>query len=193
MHLRHVPWFALAMLVALSALARTAHAQFDITTPPLEVPIRWCVLDGNAPTLADPGLVNEGSTKAILLRRLARASNNIYLPQANVIFRSGLPAPDPGGVLAAPLVFPVLLDTMTIIGSPGKVLLPCSATDGCNGNAGQKGDGGVEFNDLINRCRKEWILELGLGTTGITAVQIDEFVNTSGTIIRFVGFGSSSL
>ncbi len=107
MRLRHLPWLALAAVAALLALPQTANAQFDLTTPPLEVPVRWCVLEGTAPTLIDPGLVEENSTKAILLRRLARVTNNIYLPQANVIFRSGLPAPDPGGIVAAPSVFPV--------------------------------------------------------------------------------------
>ena len=74
--------------------------------PPLiKVPIRWCAIgidddgdgtiDRGAPSIVDPGLVGESSVKDVLWRRHERVSDNIYIPQANMTFRSGATAAAP--------------------------------------------------------------------------------------------------
>jgi hypothetical protein len=101
-------------------------------------------------------------------------SDNIYLPQANITFRSGAIFQNPA--------FPVI-DDPNPVGEPGDIQAPCPA-DG-SGCSGAIGDNGVEFNDAIDRCHDAWPAE----SKGIIAVQVNKFVDSNGERVLVGGAG----
>src|SRR5918996_3940644 len=67
------------------------------------VPIRWCVIandtNGNgrvdpgeqgAPAFTNPGIVGEVDTDNVLWRRHERPSDRVFIPEAQITFRSGI-------------------------------------------------------------------------------------------------------
>lgn len=146
--------------------------EFSASSPfssQIKIPIRWCCVEGS-PSLQNPALVGEDSINNVLLRRLTRVNDNIYIPQPNILFRSGINPANPN------LNFPIIQDPNTSAGKLGDVLLPSI---------------GAEFMQLINKCRAVWG-ENDKTVTGITAVHINRFVDSTGTPVRTVGFGGGS-
>jgi PKD repeat protein len=174
-------------VTALSADQRGIHRPIDITTvangagngcdigscelgvgqtlPSIGIPVRWCVVEGAASFGATPDqvLVNE-----ILRLRHDRSSDEIFEPQGSIRLRSG----------ANDLIrnYPILTDPDTTIGVLGDVHI--------DPDTNQYG----EFLQLIADCRTAW--ETADPTiTGITAVQINQFVDDSGNPLSLFGLG----
>jgi hypothetical protein len=55
----------------------------------LQVPLRWVALKGS-PAVTNPGGVGEANTNDVLWRRHERASDRIWIPGANITFRSAI-------------------------------------------------------------------------------------------------------
>ncbi len=166
----------------------TGQAQ-GLAAAPLEVPVRWCVLEGS-PTLTDPAGV-----KTRLHTRMADMNNFVYRPKADILFRSGLPVQQGGGgggLAIPPARYPVIPD-LNLVGNEGDVINSCPANPDPNTRCdGRPGDGGKEFNEVINRCRLAWLTQLGTIVNGVTAVQIRSFVTKDGDATGWVGFGYSA-
>ncbi len=165
----------------------TGQAQ-GLAAAPLEVPVRWCVLQGS-PTETDPSGV-----KTRLHNRMADMNNFVYRPKANILFRSGLPVQQGGGggLAIPPAQYPVIPD-LSLVGNPGDVINSCPAEPDPNSRcASSPGDGAKEFNEVINRCRLAWLTQLGTVVNGVTAVQIRGFVTKDGVATGWVGFGYSA-
>src|SRR5436305_1476577 len=86
--------FVATLLVAtcLSLMARTpgANAQSPIADV-IQIPIKWCAVEGTTAAM-NPSSLGETTTEAVLMRRLQRASDLIWLPGAEIVFRSALPS-----------------------------------------------------------------------------------------------------
>jgi CSLREA domain-containing protein len=135
--------------------------------PLIEVPVRWCVVEGaasfdfNSPTV-------QADVNAALVERHELANENVFRPQARVRFRSAANANIPN--------FPIIPDIDTTIGGEGDVVIDPStgAYD--------------EFLRLIASCRDAW-QALDPLIVGITAVQINRFVGPDGNPIDVQGVG----
>ena len=109
--------------------------------PPIVVPVRWCFLEG-APSFDDPSLVGQTQAdidearKLVLWKRHERVTSFIYFDQANITFRSAATFEQP--------VFPTIKD-LDDTGGIGNVFAKTS-----------DGDGGTEFDDVLNACRTRW-------------------------------------
>jgi hypothetical protein len=132
----------------------------------LHVPISWCALQGS-PAADNPDITPVGGTAAdtdtdsVLWRRHERPTDNIWVPQAGVSFRSAIN--DTWGTLN----FPIIADPDTSFGNPGDVRgedLSVSST---------------EFDAVVNACETAWA-GLGRAGIGITAVNVNLFVNAAG-------------
>jgi hypothetical protein len=55
----------------------------------IQVPLRWCALEGTS-AVDNPSAVGESTTDNVLWRRHERASDNIWIPGANITFRSAM-------------------------------------------------------------------------------------------------------
>ncbi len=143
----------------------------------VEVPVRWCGLRG-APSIEDPSLLGATNVNDLLRRRHEVVTENIYDPQAGILFRS-----------AANFIvenFPLLPDPDCVENPPGTFV--CAR--------GQRGDVYIdpasaifdEFEELIAACREAWQAQ-DPEIQGITAVQIKRFIDKNGTPIEILGIG----
>lgn len=173
----------------------------------IRIPVRWCVLadmdtpfteadPGGGPSFEDPSIIANTAgdptetLKQLLWNQHERVTDNVFLPQADITFRSG-------AVFAVP-EFPVIDDITRLPGDkPGDVLNLCAA-DGSGGGlcSGQSGDGGAEIEDALMRCKEAWEPLDDEGnpeaTDGIIALQINQFTNLDGTpFINIAGIGRS--
>ena len=147
------------------------------TLAQLEVPIRWCAVRG-APSVEDPSLVGASSVNELLRGRHERATEEIYRPQANLVFRSA----------ANDIVsdFPILDDPDCVEGPPGSF----NCDRGSAGDVFIKPESGIfdEFDELIAACRAAWF-EQDPTITGITAVHINRFIDEFGSDREILGIG----
>ena len=152
---------ALALLTATSVLAQI-----------LSVPVRWCAVEGSpaaeTPEIFNDPFLDEPTTDHTLWRRHERATDKIYLPQAEITFRSAV-----WNIVAAnDLSFPVIADPCnpnddpTCPGSEGDILIPSEGTD--------------EWNALYNECVNRWDMDLGDQNTGIVMINVRKIVNSAG-------------
>jgi hypothetical protein len=129
----------------------------------LHVPLSWCAVQGS-PAASAPNITPEGSatadtsTDAILWRRHERPTDNIYIPQADITFRSAIN--DAWGTLN----FPIIADPDTNAAQQGDVRGEDNTVLGT----------GSEFETVINDCNTAWA-NLGRGGIGITAVNVNLF------------------
>src|SRR5687768_214321 len=100
------------LFVGLEIARATSPAGPDI----LHVPISWTSIIGS-PAQAAPNVGGDTNTDAILWRRHERPTDNIYLPQASISFRSGI-----NSVWGTGLTFPTITDSNTTFGVAGDVL-----------------------------------------------------------------------
>ncbi|ACB50792.1 unknown [Crocosphaera subtropica ATCC 51142] len=156
----------------------------------ISVPLRWCVIGEDAnndgtfdpgergvPAFTNPGGVGEPDTDNVLWRRHERASDNIWIPGANITFRSGITA-----AIRDQATFPIIADP-----SPPE-----------NGGVGQYGDildpqiNGQELNQAITACNTAWNnLAMQFNTTlvGPIALNLRQFVNNAGNPTNLIGWG----
>lgn len=183
------------------ALCLVGSSPAPADAAPVRIPIRWCVLaemdapfseadPGGGPSFEAPGVVvdadgdPETSVKGVLWRRGERMSDNIYLPQADVTFRSGATFQQPA--------YPVIDDVVRVGGDqPGDLLVSCPADGSGDGLcSGVAGDGGDELDDAVDRCRDAW-LSADPASEGIIAVQVNELIDAGGDRVTIGGFGYS--
>ena len=138
----------------------------------LSVPVRWCAVEGS-PAAETPEIFNDPfldtpTTDHTLWRRHERATDNIYLPQAEITFRSAV-----WNVVAADdLSFPIIddpcdpTDDASCPGSQGDILIPNVDAD--------------EWNVLYNDCVNRWDNDLGDQNTGIVMINVRKIVNAAG-------------
>ena len=110
-------------------VAQTIVAQPAAAGDFLSVPIRWCGVEGAA-SMADPSVVGEVSTDDVLWRRHERPSDQIYIPQINMTFRSAATR----DIVNGPYSFPIIRD---IEGTGGDLI---------NG----------ENSDALTMCARAW-------------------------------------
>jgi hypothetical protein len=129
------------------------------------VPVSWCAVLGS-PADVNPNVPNppptsrhDTTTHDILIRRLDRATENIYLNQAGIAFRSALGSLWGAGGLRE-LTFPHIKDTDTSHGIQGDIMNP--------------EDDRTEVNQILNKCTETYGF-LGKGGTGINAVNVNLF------------------
>jgi hypothetical protein len=136
------------------------------------VPVSWCAVVGS-PADVNPNVPNPPSSRYdttahdILIRRLDRATENIYLNQAGIAFRSALGSLWGAGGLRE-LTFPHIEDTYISQGVPGDIMNPEDDT--------------FEINKILNKCTDTYGY-LGKGGTGINAVNVNLFHYKDGKYI----------
>jgi hypothetical protein len=133
------------------------------------VPISWCIVQGS-PAEANPNVAGDTTTDALIWRRHERPTDNIYINQAGISFRSAIN--DVWGSLS----FPIIPDPDTTLGVPGDM----------------RGEDvnvfGAEFNQMQNDCDVAWA-NLGRAGIGITAVNAGLFHNGAGNYVGIIGWG----
>jgi hypothetical protein len=147
----------------------------------LHVPISWCAVVGS-PAQAAPNVNGDTTTNDVLWRRHERPTDDIYLPQAKMSFRSGITH---AGLDHGTLSFP-------IISAPTPPAGPFNTGD----VAFYEGDFGAvapevreDINELLHSCRDAW-QELGIEAQGIdptqalgiTAININMFRDLNGAV-----------
>lgn len=168
---RHRPRFIvpiLSLLAFLPASASHAAGQWN-GQDLLHVPISWCIVQGS-PAEANPNVAGDNTTDALIWRRHERPTDNIYINQAGISFRSAIN--DVWGSLS----FPIIPDPDTTFGVPGDMR-------GEDVNAF-----GAEFNQMQNDCDVAWA-NLGRAGIGITAVNAGLFHDAGGNYIGVIGWG----
>jgi hypothetical protein len=145
------------------------------------VPIRWGVIGddangngvfdpgeaGGAPAFTNPGFVGEPNTDNVLWRRHERASDNIYIPYAQVTFRSAL-----YNIVEDPtLRFPIIPDPdPNPTGDPfweyGDILDPRAS--------------GSEWNAAHNECVRAWREDHGVEDIGVVVINARRMMTLAG-------------
>jgi hypothetical protein len=135
----------------------------------LHVPISWCIVDGS-PAQAAPNVAGDTTTDALIWRRHERPTDNIFVNQAGISFRSAIN--DAWNVLD----FPIIPDPDTTLATVGDM----------------RGEDvnlfGAEFNAMLNACNVEWA-NMGRAGIGITAVNAGLFHDANGTYVTTIGWG----
>ena len=117
--------------------------------------------------MANPSLVGESSTKDVLWRRHERTSDNTYIPQAGVTFRSGATAGLPD--------FPVIPDRAGP-GGAGDVF------------ADPDSNNYTEVLQIVSDCRTAWTASAPK-VTGLIAIHMGRFVDSGGNPTELLGLG----
>lgn len=130
------------------------------------VPISWCVVEGS-PAATDPNIPNSSggvdtTTDDVLLRRVERINDNIYLDPAGIAFQSAIDAE----VHTSPY-FPIISDPDPELGTMGNIT--------------KEDFYRREFNQVINQCKMEWENKsLTQEIYGIPTINIRRFVDNFG-------------
>lgn len=158
----------LSLLAFLPASASHAAGQWN-GQDLLHVPISWCIVQGS-PAEANPNVAGDTTTDALIWRRHERPTDNIYINQTGISFRSAIN--DVWGSLS----FPIIPDPDTTLGVPGDM----------------RGEDvnvfGAEFNQMQNDCDVAWA-NLGRAGIGITAVNAGLFHDGAGNYVGTIGWG----
>jgi hypothetical protein len=141
-----------------------------------QIPLRWCAVQGS-PAVTNPGGVGEPDTDNVLWRRHERASDNIWIPFANITFRSGFTA-----AIRDQATFPIIDDP----------------TPPASGGPGQLGDildpqiNSQELNNAIASCQTAWnnlATQFDTPLLGPIALNLRQFVNNTGNPVNLIGWG----
>jgi hypothetical protein len=160
----------LCILIIIMLISLTSYPIRDASAGNIiQIPIRWCGVNG-APSMVNPGLVGESTTNDVMWRRHERPSDSIFIPQAEITFRSGYPT------APVPPTFPIIADPQPTPGNPGDV---------------RSDDNFAEFRTFINNCRQQWQNQYP-NVVGITSLHINRFVNVSGNPTNVLGLGGQS-
>ncbi|MBA2238799.1 MAG: hypothetical protein H0W24_08920 [Lysobacter sp.] len=167
----------LQVLLCLSTLAVGNIAIAQVYS----VPIRWCVIaddaNGNgqfdagedgAPAFTNPGHVGEVDTDNVLWRRHERPSDNVFIPEAQITFRSGVY----NIVEDATLRFPIIPDP-----DPN----PTGDSFWLSGDiSASSGDISAEWNTAHNACVDAWREQHGVEDIGVVAINANHYRTFSG-------------
>jgi hypothetical protein len=162
------------ILLVLCAASGTASAQV------FSVPVRWCVIaddvNGNgrvdpgeegAPAFTNPGQVGEPDADNVLWRRHERPSDAVFIPEAQVTFRSGI-----YNIVEDPVLrFPIISDPdPNPTGDPfwlyGDIIHPDDST--------------FEWNAAHNACVDAWRDVHGVEDIGVVAINANNVRTLSG-------------
>ena len=142
----------------------------------VHIPLRWCVLEGT-PAAEDPGALGETSTEQVLLKRMARATDAVWLDGARIVFRSAFTSP-----VATAARVPIIPDPVPpVAGAPdalGDIVDP------------QSDD--TELKTAVADCQVAWDglgREFGETFVGPIVLNIGEFVDRSGVPLVLGGWG----
>ena len=147
----------------------------------LSVPVRWCVVaddaNGNgrfdpgeqgAPAFTNPGNVGETDTDNVLWRRHERPSDNIFIPEAQITFRSSI-----YNIVEDPdLRFPIIPDPF-----------PNPTGDAFWQYGDIQKDHGTlsfEFNAVYNACVDAWREEHGVEDIGLVVINANHYRDFTG-------------
>jgi hypothetical protein len=169
-----------AVVCLLAFVGPVANATGPAGNENIQIPLRWCALQGTPAVTAGPGPGWHPYTTNVLLQRQMRASSQIWTPGANITIRS----PYPAGVPASSANFPV-------IGDPWPPA-PYRA-DGLSGGPGKLGDilrphegdpeSFAEYELARAECEEEWDYKarsLGVSIKGTIALNTGRFVEAHG-------------
>ena len=159
------------ILLALAFAPETALAQV------YSVPIRWCIVandaNGNgrvdpgeqgAPAFANPGNVGEIDADNVLWRRHERPSDSVYIPEAQITFRSGI-----YNIVEDPILrFPIIPDPDTTSGLYGDIV--ASAGFGSS----------PEWNAAHNAYVQAWRDQHGVEDIGVVVINANNVRDPSG-------------
>lgn len=147
------------------------------------IPVSWCALDGSpaadSPNIPNPWGGVDITTDDVLWRRHERATDNIFINDVGITFRSAI-----NDAVHTSLDFPKIND-------------PVIEMPSWEGNLWLYDDQDVpemnEINRMIRTCQEAWInMTGGTGTVnGITTINIDRFLNLAHTAIDDGVIGSS--
>lgn len=165
---------SLGILLLFCATTGSASAQV------FSVPVRWCVIaddaNGNgrvdpgeqgAPAFTNPGQVGEPDTDNVLWRRHERPSDAVFIPEAQVTFRSGI-----YNIVEDPMLrFPILPDPdPNPTGDPfwlyGDILHP--------------NDSSFEWNAAHNACVDAWSEVHGVEDIGVVVINANNVRTLTG-------------
>jgi hypothetical protein len=147
----------------------------------IRVPIAWCAVRGS-PAVENPNIPNpwggaDTTTDEVLWRRHERATDNIFINQAGITFRSAI-----NDALHTSLDFPPIDDPSLSPGVPGNLTLDV--------NLGQ------EYVRMVHDCKEAWenMSINGSGAVnGIIAVNVRRFVNQVGMETDTTGIGKCTV
>jgi hypothetical protein len=165
----------IALLVLLMARDVDAVGAWTGGQDVYHVPLSWCAVQGS-PAAANPNITPLGSTTpdtttdAVLWRRHERPTDNIYINQTGITFRSAI------NNAWGTLNFPIIPDPDTTLGQQGDMR-------GEDVNAF-----GVEYNQLLTDCDNAWTA-LGRAGIGVTAINANLFHNATGDYVGVIGWG----
>lgn len=129
----------------------------------IRLPLRWCAVEGS-PAGGDPSTIND-----VLLERQARANDLVWLPGAEIEFRSALTSSES---------FPTVADPSPDPGAPGDIVDPR--------------DDPSELSEAIANCREQWDFrtrDTGNSIPGPIALNIGTFVDENGNPTGLGGWG----
>ena len=144
----------------------------------IQLPVRWCAVRGGE-AQANPGAVGEASTNDYLWRRHERPSDHVWIPGANITFRSAFAA-----AMAASSSFPIIDDP----NPPG------------TGGPGQEGDildpniDQTEVKLAWAACNAAWdalAKAKGIALVGFIGINMRSFVGSNGEPAFTKGFGGA--
>lgn len=147
----------------------------------IRVPIAWCAVQGS-PAAENPNIPNpwggaDTTTDEVLWRRHERATDNIFVNQAGITFRSAI-----NDALHTSLNFPIIPDPNLSIGMPGNIT---------TANFNQ------EVVQLYHDCKLAWqnmSVDGSGAVNGIIALNVRRFVDeTSGMETDTTGQGRCSV
>lgn len=168
----------LRVLLCLPLLASASLACAQVYS----VPIRWCVIaddtNGNgqvdagedgAPAFTNPGNVGEVDTDNVLWRRHERPSDAVFIPEAQITFRSGIY----NIVEDATLRFPIIADP-----DPN----PTGDAFWLSGDILSAGSTSIsaEWNAAHNACVDAWREQHGVEDIGVVAINANHYRSISG-------------
>lgn len=159
-----------ALLIATwvpTTLRTPAVAAQDALSDVIQIPVRWCALQGTT-AATSPATLDAPDTDAALMRRLERATDRVWLPGAHIVFRSAMTT-----AVAAPASFPIIADPN-----------PPPAGKGVLGDilAPDTGDA-TERNKAIDACTKTWdklARDAGVTLSGPIAINVQHFLGSNG-------------
>lgn len=147
----------------------------------INVPISWCAISGS-PAVDNPNIPTpwgdvDTNTDDILERRYERATDNIYINDTGISFRSAI-----NDATHTTLNFPITPDPNIMLGSPGNMTLGDFQRD--------------EYRKMFNQCKDAWqnISQNG-EVNGIIAINVRLFIDhISGNVKNdIIGVGGCSI
>ena len=176
MRAKYVPFLLALLLVrfGVPSVPSVIHAG-DPATGLLHLPLRWCAIEGS-PAADNPGSLGEPDTNNALWRRHERASDRIWIPGANITFRSAFTA-----AIMSQTNFPIITDPQIGPGMEGDVLDP-NISD-------------TELKQTFAACTAAWdalAKQFNTPLLGPIAVNLRQFVDAAGTALTLRGRGYNS-